>query len=647
MNFEKEENLLDIHFKFNKICSLALKTLKTLKKQQENELLALQIAFFKSISTTKSFVSKESFHTFLSTIIFVETQSQFISQIFFIFSFTSRHMQSLLSSRYEKRLTIFKTWSHQLSSLESFAIANFYYEIDIENLTTCSKCDLTLANWKSKRDSLRTHMRQSSNCFFAQALSKDQSIVEVFESIISSITSLFDIDENFVSKSSIQLEIFSSQAQNLQQSLNISKTNFLQAISLNSISIIFCFEFVTQSTSKLTIEKATKTSKSKIIVININFFNFIMQLNFLEFHLFNISVNFLQNLDVAQYKKQSVLDALIKCLRDSTHAWFKAQTFTSLHNFKVALANAFSSSTSFETSTTSFDSILSHSSSQYHICFECNAQFSSISRLLQHAQKNCFKLVCKHCEKDFDSNNKLHEHVRLKHARRFVNSLKASRVFLKAFQSSILTFKTWQTSTFDASSTSLFTFSIVFKKFVETLRHRLKEKKNKLSFTSSKSTILATSTTSRLFRLSKLVQLSTTSFVNSFASRAFLKAFQSSILTFKTWQTSTFDALSTQSSTSSHTSSLQFQARSFKLYMTIDDFYIMFHEKSFKKSENIIQKRVFSSMLDQTRIIDYFKFVALTISINKQSSTIQNICKSFARACYEFNESRQVYKLRT
>ena len=83
--------------------------------------------------------------------------------------------------------------------------------------------------------------------------------------------------------------------------------------------------------------------------------------------------------------------------------------------------------------------------------------------------------------------------------------------------------------------TFFFTFSIVFSKFVETLKHRLKKKKNKyvkLSFTSSKSTILTTSITSKLFRLFKFIQLSTTWFVNfvtffesSFVSKTFLKYF--------------------------------------------------------------------------------------------------------------------------
>ena len=235
-------------------------------------------------------------------------------------------------------------------------------------------------------------------------------------------------------------------------------------------------------------------------------------------------------------------------------------------------------------------------------------------------------MTCKHCEKIFSSNNKLHEHVRLKHAKRFVNSLTssinsfASRASFKAFQSSILIVKTWQTSTFDASSTSFFTFSIVFKKFVATLRHRLKDEKDKHS------TILVTSRLSRLF---KLVQLLATFFVNFFASRAFLQASQSTLLFSKALHTLILHTSFTLFFTSSHTSRLRHQSINhvtkrflFKFYMIIDDFYIMFHEKSFKKSVNIIQKKVLSSMFDQTRIIDYFKLVALTFSLN-------DICKLF------------------
>ena len=64
------------------------------------------------------------------------------------------------------------------------------------------------------------------------------------------------------------------------------------------------------------------------------------------------------------------------------------------------------------------DSVIINSSPRFHTCPECDAQFSSISRLLAHTQKNCFKsFTCKHCEEHFTSNNKLHMHVRLHHTK--------------------------------------------------------------------------------------------------------------------------------------------------------------------------------------------------------------------------------------
>ena len=193
-----------------------VKMLEVRQKQKEIELEALQIAFSKSISTIESFVSRASLHTFLSTI-------------------------------------------YQLFIFTSFAIVDFCYETSIKDLTTCSKCDLTLIDWKFKRNSLKAHKRQSFNCSIAQALSKDQvfsislnstSIESCFEAItqsivetststtffvafvqtskeetststsnksktsfLQSISSLFDIDENFTSKFFTQLEAFSSQTQ--------------------------------------------------------------------------------------------------------------------------------------------------------------------------------------------------------------------------------------------------------------------------------------------------------------------------------------------------------------------------------------------------------------------------------------------------
>ena len=57
-------------------------------------------------------------------------------------------------------------------------------------------------------------------------------------------------------------------------------------------------------------------------------------------------------------------------------------------------------------------------SSQYHFCFNCFAFFSLLIRLLQHIQKIiCQKTICKQCEKVFESQNKLHEHIRQHHVK--------------------------------------------------------------------------------------------------------------------------------------------------------------------------------------------------------------------------------------
>ena len=147
---------------------------------------------------------------------------------------------------------------------------------------------------------------------------------------LQSISFLFDMNENFASKSFTQLVAFS------QQSSNTLKSSFSQSISLNSTSIKSCLELVTQSTLKFTIEEIIKTSKSKICINDIKFFDFTTLLNFFKLHFFNINVSFFHNVDiVTQYKKQNILNVLIKCLRDSTYVWFKTQLdFISLNNFK-------------------------------------------------------------------------------------------------------------------------------------------------------------------------------------------------------------------------------------------------------------------------------------------------------------------------
>ena len=159
--------------------------------------------------------------------------------------------------------------------------------------------------------------------------------------------------------------------------------------------------------------------KSEVCVKHIEFFDFTMFLNLLEFHISVNSANFLRHLiEIAvNYQKKSVIKILFQCLRDFALQWFKHQfKFTSLNDFKIIITKIFSVA-SFEFVFNFDQTIIDLSSQKYHTCFQCSVQFSSTSRFLIHVQKNfCFKIfTCKHCEKIMTSNNKLHEHVRLHH----------------------------------------------------------------------------------------------------------------------------------------------------------------------------------------------------------------------------------------
>ena len=86
--------------------------------------------------------------------------------------------------------------------------------------------------------------------------------------------------------------------------------------------------------------KTIETSKFEIIVVNIDFFDFTLMLNLFEFHLFNININFVQNINamIIKYQVKNILTILIKCLRDSTYILFKKQLdFNLLINFKQTL----------------------------------------------------------------------------------------------------------------------------------------------------------------------------------------------------------------------------------------------------------------------------------------------------------------------
>ena len=109
--------------------------------------------------------------------------------------------------------------------------------------------------------------------------------------------------------------------------------------------------------------------------------------------------------------------------------WYKEQSESeivkSLNEWLEVLIIAFSAKSFAKSSiqTFSFVSFVSFSS-QYHSCLNCFRFFSFLTRLLQHNQSTiCKKVVCKHCEKIFESNNKFHEHVRQYYTKSMKNEI--------------------------------------------------------------------------------------------------------------------------------------------------------------------------------------------------------------------------------
>ena len=190
-------------------------------------------------------------------------------------------------------------------------------------------------------------------------------------------------------------------------------------------------------------KKAAKRAEAEIIEVvkststsvNIDIFDSTLIRDIEKFDLYSKVIDFLKHLQQIQhqdlYRESDVLDLLLKCVRSSAFAWFKDQIFIIIQDFDRDLACAFSIiSLEFASKTLnqSFTTSASHSSSQYHLCVECFAQFSSMTRLLNHIkQVSCSKVICKHCEQDFNFKNKLHDHIRELHTQKSVTSFVTSK----------------------------------------------------------------------------------------------------------------------------------------------------------------------------------------------------------------------------
>ena len=108
-------------------------------------------------------------------------------------------------STYEERLIIFKKWLYIISISENLIAIEFCFESDTKNFTTCSKCNLTLNNWKIKRDLMKAYRRQSSNCVFVQKLNM------IFKETSIAISIIALIDSTSTKSASINCIAFSPQ----------------------------------------------------------------------------------------------------------------------------------------------------------------------------------------------------------------------------------------------------------------------------------------------------------------------------------------------------------------------------------------------------------------------------------------------------
>ena len=105
-------------------------------------------------------------------------------------------------STYEKRLITYKKWFHIIFIFENLVVVEFCHESIIKNFNICLKCDLKLNNWKLKRNSIKIHVRQSSNCLFVQKSNKKETSTNISIIVVENSTSKKFVSFNCIAFSS-------------------------------------------------------------------------------------------------------------------------------------------------------------------------------------------------------------------------------------------------------------------------------------------------------------------------------------------------------------------------------------------------------------------------------------------------------------
>ena len=158
---------------------------------------------------------------------------------------------------------------------------------------------------------------------------------------------------------------------------------------------------------------------------DIGFFDPSLQQDFPELCLFQNIHTFCDRIERCKFHETDILELLPKCLRGEALRWFRNQ---SKHRNLAECIRALKAR--FPQAAPQVSQQAPQQASQrapqaspqtapqpieYHHCKLCNASFSSLTRLTQHAQENiCNKPRCRHCEMVFSSKNRLHQHLREK-----------------------------------------------------------------------------------------------------------------------------------------------------------------------------------------------------------------------------------------
>ena len=473
------------------------------------------------------------------------------------------------------------------------------------NYMQCFICSLLLYSEYFTFESLKKHLQNASHCSLALQLQQEieSKIVEkpkiesspaspvkplsTYEKRLTILTNWFWFAS--LSKETVTAAEFRGiddeyRARCMHCSLTIAKNRKFESLKKHLQKSSQCSLVLQLETTRLEISEAiVEASKSTSLAANLDYFDSTLLRDIQKFNLFCEIANFVQQLRQCQhqYRKSDLLTLLIECFRDSALIWYKLQSEKkkseivkkNLSEWLEVLIIAFSAK-SLSESSIQISTSASRPSSQYHSCLNCFAFFSSLTRLLQHNQSICKKVVCKQCDEAFESNNKFHEHVRQHHAAKKIIKIASRRSFNREKDKSSTTISTPNSLTSPTSFKTTTKFSI-----------------------------------SRSVTLSERSRNSSTSLVTSAAiASATPKRSRLSLSTFKLTSKSAKTA-SVCSLTSLATSPSMLRKPQ-KSHLTIDDLIRMFREKS--RSFDLTQhqnRHLFSRSprtLYQSRIIAYF-----------------------------------------